>query len=155
MSAAHIALGRARVWLNWIDKDRLTALSALAALIVWISPNPFPATVQADLETRERARPAAPATSPASERATRREHRVGGYGGVSYTLPSAVVIQKPGSYSEGSRHFLEPQTSRGTPEQDEDLTLRGRETCWRRTAPGFRLQRQADLGEPRAHSLGN
>ncbi|HEX7076198.1 MAG TPA: hypothetical protein VF226_19345 [Hyphomicrobiaceae bacterium] len=97
MSAAHIALGRARVWLNWIDKDRLTALSALAALIVWISPNPFPATVQADLETRERARPAAPATSPASERATRREHRVGGYGGVSYTLPSAVVIQKPGS----------------------------------------------------------
>ncbi len=98
MSAAHLALGRARIWAKRrFDRDRLAALSALAALIVWISPNPFPATVQADLETQERARPAAPATSPTSEHATRREHRFGGYGGVSYTLPSAVRIEKPGS----------------------------------------------------------
>lgn len=97
MTAAHVALGRAGTWISrWIDGEKLAALTALAALIVWVAPSPFPATVQADAQTEDRARAAAPGGSPAAERATGREHRFGGYGGVSYTLPSAVRIENPG-----------------------------------------------------------
>ncbi len=100
MSAEHVALGRAGIWVRRrINGDGLAALAALAALIVWVSPSPFPVTVQTDAQTdeRDRVRAETSAPSPAADRAIGREHRFGGYGGISYTLPSAGRIEKPGS----------------------------------------------------------
>lgn len=96
MTAARVVLGRASIGIRRrISGDGLAALTALAALAVWIAPSPFPATVQADVQTEEQSTAANPAESTGTERAARTEHKFGGYGGVSYTHPSAVRIANP------------------------------------------------------------
>lgn len=98
MAAAHVALGRAGIRVGrLIGGDRLGALAALVALVVWVATSPFPSIVQADAQTEERTATLEPKASHSTERATRREHRFGGYGGVSYTHPSAVRIVNPGT----------------------------------------------------------
>ena len=97
MTAAHVVLGRAGSGVRQlIRNDGVWTITALAALAVWVATSPFPSIVQADTQTEERAATAEPAASTGTERATRREHRFGGYGGVSYTHPSAVRIVNPG-----------------------------------------------------------
>jgi len=98
MIAARQALGRAGTWVGRrIGSDGMAALTALAALNVWVADSPFPAGLLADAQTEERRAAATTGESAGAERATRREHKLGAYGGVSYTHPSAVRIVKPGA----------------------------------------------------------
>ena len=97
MVAVPAGLSRAVTLGRRINKDGICAAVALTALTVWIAvPSPFPTAVQADAETEERAVATEPAQPTEAERGVRREHRFGGYGGVSYTHPSAVRIVNPG-----------------------------------------------------------
>lgn len=97
MVAVPAGLARAAMLGRRIDADKSAALAALAAFVVWMAvPNPFPSTVQADAQTEERAAAIEAAPSTEAGHGVRREHRFGGYGGVSYTHPSAVRIVNPG-----------------------------------------------------------
>jgi hypothetical protein len=96
MTAAHVELGRVAGVRRLISGDGLGVVLALAALVVWVSNSPFPSIVSSDAQTEERAATAEPGAAPDAERAVRREHKFGGYGGVSYTHPSAVRIVNPG-----------------------------------------------------------
>src|SRR5690606_17042819 len=96
MTAARVELGRVAGVRRLISGDGLGVVLALAALVVWVSNSPFPSIVSSDAQTEERAATAEPGAAPDAERAVSREHKFGGYGGVSYTHPSAVRIVNPG-----------------------------------------------------------
>ncbi len=101
MTAERFALGRigirARIWSGRrIGGDKLAALAALAALGVWVAPSPFPDAVLSETQTEERTSVSAPGDGTGTTPAMRTEHKFGGYGGVSYTHPSAVRIVNPG-----------------------------------------------------------
>lgn len=96
MTAAQIAPEHAEIGIGRaIGGEKVAAVAALAALAVWIGASPFPGVVQSDVQTEERASATAPTQSPDTAPAIRREHKFGGYGGVSYTHPSAVRIVNP------------------------------------------------------------
>jgi hypothetical protein len=96
MIAARVALGRAGTRIGrLIGGEGLAALTALAALAVWVADSPFPAGLLADAPTEERTTTATPGGSAEADRAIRREHKFGAYGGVAYTHPSAVRIVNP------------------------------------------------------------
>jgi lipid A oxidase len=77
--------------------DAIAAIAALIALGLWMAAPLFPTSVMAERHSDEFAAAAAPASGSASVRTAVREHKVGGYGGVSYTLPSAVHVDNPGT----------------------------------------------------------
>lgn len=96
MTAAQFAPGRAGLRIGrLLEGEQLAAIAALAALAVWIGASSFPAGVNANAQTEERTTTADPGESARAERGIRREHKVGGYGGVSFTHPSAVRIVNP------------------------------------------------------------
>src|SRR5258706_5894414 len=77
--------------------DRIAAVAALGALAAWVSP-PLPPVLATliDPPNDERAAAASPTESGPGQAIAGREHLVGGYGGVSLTLPSTVRIVNPG-----------------------------------------------------------
>jgi hypothetical protein len=80
-----------------INRDGAAAVLGLTALVTWIAvPSPFPVSVQANTQMEERTAATEPAQPSEAERGVRREHKFGGYGGVSYTHPSTVRIVNPG-----------------------------------------------------------
>jgi hypothetical protein len=89
-----------------VTGERLAALVALAASAVWISV-PLPKVLAAliDPPGEDRAAASAPSQSVPDEMVRRREYLVGGYGGVSLTLPSTVEIENPGRTDMTIRDF--------------------------------------------------
>jgi hypothetical protein len=74
-----------------------SALTGLVALTAWVVAAPSPVLLPSlEAPTEQRAATGAEAEPGGAARAAGWEHLVGGYGGVSLTLPSAVNVVAPG-----------------------------------------------------------
>ena len=75
--------------------DACVAVAGLAALGLWVASAIMSPTVMSETHTDERTVARDGIENPSPTRSARREHLIGGYGGVTYTMPSAVRVNNP------------------------------------------------------------